>query len=63
MSNSPSTTSTEAYEAPSLAVLGTVHNLTLTRGFGRGCWWDKQFGGTDGFTWMGIPVPVSDCSA
>jgi hypothetical protein len=58
MSNSPNTTSIESYEAPSLHVLGTIHNLTLHR-----CWWDKQFGGTDGFTWMGIPVPVSDCSA
>ena len=58
MSNSPKTTSIESYEAPSLHVLGTVHNLTL-----RGCWWDKTLGGTDGFTWMGVPVPISDCSA
>jgi hypothetical protein len=58
MSNSPNTTSTESYEAPSLHVIGTVHDLTL-----RFCWRDKQFGGSDGFTWMGIPVPVSDCSA
>jgi hypothetical protein len=58
MSHSTKTTSIESYEAPSLAVLGTVHTLTL-----RGCWWDKQFGGTDGFTWMGVPVPISDCSA
>lgn len=59
MSNPTISTSIEPYEAPSLVVLGTIHNLTLT----RGCWWDKQFGGTDGFTWMGVPVPISDCSA
>lgn len=46
-----------AYEAPSLVVLGTVHELTLW-----GCFWDKKLGGTDGFTWMGIAVPISNCS-
>ncbi len=59
MSNPTIATSIRPYEAPSLVVLGTIHNLTLT----RGCWWGKQFGGTDGFTWMGNPVPISDCSA
>ena len=59
MSNSSKTTSSDSYEAPSLVVLGTIHNLTLT----RGCWWDKTLGGTDGFTWMGIPVPISNCSS
>jgi hypothetical protein len=50
---------TEPYEAPSVIVLGTVHDLTLT-----GCWWGKTWGGgTDGFNWNGIPVPISDCSA
>jgi hypothetical protein len=57
VSDSSKTASTDSYEAPRLAVLGTVHNLTLR------CFWDKTLGGTDGFTWMGIPVPISDCSA
>jgi hypothetical protein len=54
----PKTESIKPYEAPRLAVLGTVHELTLHR-----CFFDKQLGGTDGFTWMGINVPISDCSA
>lgn len=49
------------YEAPSLVVLGTVHELTLT--WGRRCFWDKKLGGTDGFTFMGIAMPISDCSS
>ena len=59
MSDSSTTTSTEPYEAPSLAVLGTVHELTLT----GGCFFDKKLGGTDGFTFMGIAVPISNCSS
>jgi hypothetical protein len=54
------TASPGAYEPPSLVVLGTVHELTLS-GWNR-CFWDKKLGGTDGFTWMGISVPISNCS-
>ncbi len=59
MSDSPTNTSSESYEAPSLVLLGTVHKLTLH----GGCWWDKQFGGSDGFTFNGITVPISTCSS
>ena len=55
--NETTTESIQPYEAPQLSVLGTVHELTL-----HGCLFDKQLGGTDGFTWMGISVPISDCS-
>jgi hypothetical protein len=55
----PTTASPESYEAPSLVVLGTVHELTLH----GGCFWDKKLGGTDGFTFMGISVPISNCSS
>jgi hypothetical protein len=47
------------YESPSLEVIGSVWEHTLT----GGCWWGKQLGGTDGFTFMGINVPISSCSA
>jgi hypothetical protein len=50
----------EPYEAPTLFVLGGVHELTL---HGGGCWWGKKLGGTDGFTFMGISVPISSCSS
>jgi hypothetical protein len=36
------------YEPPTLVKLGTFHELTL------GC--DKDFGGSDGFTFHGIPI-------
>lgn len=39
----------EAYQAPAVRVLGTVAELTQT-----GC--DKQFGGSDGFTFMGQAI-------
>jgi len=45
------------YTAPELIVLGTLHELTL-----NGCYWGKEFGGSDGFTFMGINVPISNCS-
>jgi hypothetical protein len=51
------TASPGPYEAPNLVILGTVHELTLHR-----CFWDKKLGGSDGFTWMGIAVPISNCS-
>jgi hypothetical protein len=42
----------ETYEAPSITVLGTVHELTLQD---PGCV-DKVFGETDGLTLMGEPI-------
>lgn len=55
---SMSRTSADAYAAPALTVIGGVWEHTL-----HGCWWGKEFGGSDGFTFMGINVPVSNCSA
>jgi hypothetical protein len=46
------------YEPPALVALGTISELTQT-----GCYWGKQFGGTDGWTFMGISVPISNCSS
>jgi hypothetical protein len=46
------------YEPPALFELGTVAERTL-----NGCYWNKQLGGTDGFTFMGIDVPISNCSS
>lgn len=42
---------TPAYEAPELAELGTLHELTLN------C--DKTTGGSDGFTFHGVPIVCS----
>jgi hypothetical protein len=50
-------TPSSGYEPPELIVLGTLHELTL-----NGCYWGKEFGGSDGFTFMGISVPISNCS-
>jgi hypothetical protein len=50
------------YEAPAIADLGTVAAQTLNGGL-DGCYWGKQWGGSDGFTFMGINVPISSCSA
>jgi hypothetical protein len=44
----PDTKAAGAYQAPSLRVLGSVAELT------QGC--DKQFNGSDGFTFMGQPI-------
>jgi hypothetical protein len=49
----------ESYEPPVLYDLGTVHEQTLT----HGCLFNKQWGGSDGFTFMGIDVPISNCSS
>ena len=38
----------DAYEAPMLVRLGSVHDLTL------GC--DKTTGGSDGFTFQSVPI-------
>ena len=47
----------DAYCPPALTVLGTLHELTLSR-----CFFGKEFGGSDGFEFMGINVPISNCS-
>ena len=47
----------ETYRPPAMTVLGTLHELTLSR-----CFFGKEFGGSDGFEFMGINVPVSNCS-
>ena len=53
-----STTAAQAYEPPAVFDLGSIADQTL-----NGCYWGKQFGGTDGFTFMGINVPISTCSS
>ena len=50
-----------AYESPRLIELGTVAAQTAT-GL-HGCYWGKELGGTDGWTFMGINVPISNCSS
>lgn len=52
-----------AYESPRLTELGTLHALTLTGGWQDFCFRGKEFGGSDGWTFMGIAVPISNCSA
>jgi hypothetical protein len=44
-------TGVTAYEAPELAELGTLHELTL--------YCDKRFGSTDGFTMQGQAIVCS----
>jgi hypothetical protein len=56
--SSPSHEPAPAYQPPLLRELGAVPDLTL-----HGCYWGKQFGGTDGYTFMGISVPISNCSS
>jgi hypothetical protein len=51
------------YEPPALFELGSVAERTLHGGILDGCYWGKQFGGSDGFTFMGISVPISSCSS
>jgi hypothetical protein len=50
-----------AYESPRLIELGTVSTQTAT-GL-HGCYWGKELGGSDGWTFMGINVPISACSS
>ena len=50
--------SPSAYEPPALIEIGSIAQLTL-----NGCYWGKELGGTDGWTFMGINVPVSNCSS
>lgn len=47
-----------AYEPPMLVELGAVAELTL-----HGCFYGKHLGGSDGFTFMGITAPISNCSS
>jgi len=46
------------YEAPALVELGSIAERTL-----HGCFLGKEWGGTDGWTFMGINVPISNCSS
>ena len=46
-----------SYEPPTLIELGSVAEHTL-----NGCLLGKQWGGSDGFSFMGINVPISNCS-
>jgi hypothetical protein len=50
-----------AYQPPAIVQIGTIVADTLT-GL-QGCYWNKQFGGSDGWTFMGISVPISNCSS
>jgi hypothetical protein len=44
------TSETQPYEAPTITVIGSVHELTLE----SPC--DKRLNGSDGFTFMGQPI-------
>jgi hypothetical protein len=52
--------STAGYEAPALIQLGGFAEQTQSNNF---CLFGKQLGGSDGFTFMGISVPISNCSS
>jgi hypothetical protein len=52
------TSSESTYEPPVLVELGSVAEQTL-----HGCLFGKQWGGSDGWTFMGINVPISNCSS
>jgi hypothetical protein len=54
----PVPVSESAYEPPMLIELGSVSELTLS-----GCFFGKHLGGSDGFTFMGVSVPISNCSS
>ena len=51
-------TNDSTYESPTLTELGSVADQTL-----HGCFLGKEWGGTDGWTFMGINVPISNCSS
>jgi hypothetical protein len=51
--------SEDSYDPPRLEVLGSILELTLHGG--SFCIRDKTWGGSDGFTWHGIQIPVSSC--
>jgi hypothetical protein len=42
------TPTSKGYEAPALTLLGSVHALTQQQ--------NKQYGGSDGFLFMGVPI-------
>jgi hypothetical protein len=46
------------YEPPPRIELGFIAERTLS-----GCYCGKHFGGSDGFTFMGLSVPISNCSS
>jgi hypothetical protein len=48
------------YEPPAVVDLGSFAALTQ---YGSGCLFGKQLGGSDGITFMGIGVPISNCSS
>jgi hypothetical protein len=48
------------YMPPTLTVVGSVYELTLTGG-GHGCFFGKKWGGSDGLEYMQIQIPVSSC--
>jgi hypothetical protein len=58
MERTPSSPTDHPYEPPVLVELGTVAAHTL-----HGCLWGKEWGGTDGWSFMGINVPISNCSS
>jgi hypothetical protein len=58
MERALATTNDSPYESPALVELGSVADQTL-----HGCFWGKELGGTDGWTFMGINVPISNCSS
>ena len=58
MDRALATTNHSPYESPTLIELGSVAERTL-----HGCFLGKEWGGTDGWTFMGINVPISNCSS
>jgi hypothetical protein len=51
-------TKSKTYEAPEVFEIGSVYDHTLT-----GCLFGKKLGGSDGISFMGINVPISNCSS
>ncbi len=47
------------YEPPALAVVGSLHELTLTGGKDFPCFWTKTIGPPDYFTF----IPIANCSS
>lgn len=48
----------EAYEAPTLRIVGSLHELTLTGGHDIPCLWNKTLGPPDYWTF----IPIANCS-
>jgi hypothetical protein len=53
------TAALSAYEPPSLTVLGSLHELTLTGGGNWPCLWKKTIGPPDYVNW----IPIANCSS